>query len=119
MIPRAYQERAIELVRGEMRAGHRRCVLVMPTGSGKTRTAGEMVRLAVERGGRGVWIAHRTELIGQAMGALRALGLEVGAVHPDHPYRPDMPVQVCSIQSLLARGVRPPASLLVWDEAHH
>jgi hypothetical protein len=29
------------------------------------------------------------------------------------------PVQVCSIQTLLARDHRPPAQLLVWDECHH
>ena len=118
---RPYQLAAIESVRGEMRAGHRRVVLVSPTGSGKTRMGSEVVRQAVAKGSRVLWLAHRTELIDQTCATLAEFGLHVGAVAARSAWEiaPEAPVQVASIQTLLARDVRPPAQLLIWDECHH
>lgn len=118
---RDYQSQALALVRDEMRRGRRRVVLVAPTGSGKTRMGAEIGRLCVEKGRRALWVAHRTELIDQTCAALDELGLRVGAIaaRSAWPLAPDAPVQVGSIQTLLAREVRPPADLLVWDECHH
>ena len=121
MLLRPYQLEAIARVRLAMQQGRRRVCLVMPTGSGKTRTCGEIARLTVERKGRVLWLAHRAELVDQACGALEALGLTVGAmcsgaVYPPNPYAP---VQVASVQTLLARGALPAADVIVADEAHH
>lgn len=118
---RAYQVGAIEGVRKEMRAGAKRVVLVIPTGGGKTRIAAEIVRQAVAKGSRVVWFAHRTELIDQTYATLREYGLPVGVVAASSVAPIDLaaPVQVCSIQTLLAREFRPPADLIVWDECHH
>ncbi|HEY6037041.1 MAG TPA: DEAD/DEAH box helicase [Kofleriaceae bacterium] len=117
---RPYQFDAIAACREQFRR-HRRVVLVSPTGSGKTRTAAEVVRLAVAKGSRVLWLAHRTELIDQTCATLAELGLEVGAVAARTAWEiaPAAPVQVASIQTLLARDIRPPAQLLIWDECHH
>jgi DNA repair protein RadD len=120
--PRPYQYEAIENVRKAMRRGHARVVLVMPTGSGKTITGAEVVRSAIQRGKRVIWLAHRTELIDQACATLQRLGLDVGAISPSSawPAKRSAAIQVASIQTLVARGtVRPPADLIVWDECHH
>ena len=121
MTLRAYQIEAIAKVRAAMADGARRVVLVVPTGGGKTRIASDVVRAGVAKGKRWVWLAHRTELVGQAAEALTRLGLEVGAVAAgsDWPERPGAPVQVASIQTLLARSHRPEADRIVWDECHH
>jgi superfamily II DNA or RNA helicase len=118
---RPYQLDAIAKVRDAMRDGAKRVVLVVPTGGGKTRIASEVVRAGVAKGRRWVWIAHRTELVGQACQALTQAGLDVGAVAAgsDWPERPGAPVQVASIQTLLARSHRPEADGIVWDECHH
>jgi len=111
--PRDYQVRAIDRVRAAWTEA-RRVVLVMPTGGGKTRTGGALVE------GRTLWLAHRIELLDQAAGALRALGHDVGIVSPRHPREPAAPVQVASLDTLVARsGVRPPAELVILDECHH
>lgn len=117
---RPYQFDAIAAAREQFRR-HKRVVLVSPTGSGKTRTAAEIVRLAVSKGSRVLWLAHRTELIDQTCATLAELGLTVGAVAARTAWEiaPDAPVQVASIQTLLARDIRPPAQLLIWDECHH
>lgn len=116
-----FQHEAIQLVRAKMREGHHRTVLVLPTGGGKTRTGAEIVRLAVEKAKRVIWLAHRTELIDQTCKTLAEYGLAIGAVAASSAWPIDIhaPVQVCSVQTLLARAHRPPADLIVWDECHH
>ena len=118
---RPYQIDAIAKVRAAFVEGARRVVLVVPTGGGKTHIASRVVQMGVERGKRWLWLAHRTELVGQACKALSEMGLDVGAVAAgsDWPEKPNAPVQVASIQTLLARTDRPPAHGIVWDECHH
>ena len=119
---RPYQLAAIDAVRASMRRGHSRVVLVVPTGGGKTVIGAEIVRSAVAKGKRAVWLAHRTELVDQAVATLVRLGLDVGALSATSvfPVKLDAMVQVASIQTLVAReAVRPPADLIVWDECHH
>lgn len=115
---RDYQARAVRRVREEWDAGRRRVCLVAPTGSGKTTIGAALVGLAVTEGARVVWVAHRRELVAQAAERLQQDGLDVGALCPGLPER-DAPVQVGTIQTLLARDLRPPAELVVLDEAHH
>lgn len=118
---REYQGDAIARVREEMRCGKRRVLLVMPTGSGKTYTCSEIARITVAQGRRALWLAHRSELIDQAAESLAALGLNVGAIcaSSSTPPNPYAPVQVASVQTLLARNARPPADMIIPDEAHH
>ena len=129
---RPYQEKFIaaiyaEAARGWQRAkldGHERgprIVGVSPTGSGKTRVATEIVRRSVAKGKRVLWLAHRTELVEQAGRTLVGAGLVVGVIAASSTWtiNLDAPVQVASIQTLLARGIYPEADLVVWDECHH
>lgn len=118
---RQYQIEAIARLRTALSQGAKRVLLVSPTGSGKTVTLAEIVRRSVERGRRALWTAHRAELVEQSCETLNAFGLTVGAMCagasiPPNPYAP---VQVASVQTLLARKQRPAADILILDEAHH
>lgn len=112
MILRDYQERAVVNVLAEI---ENRPILVMPTGAGKTVTG---VAIARRHGGRVLWVAHRRELILQAVGAIRAAGEEPGVIMPGYPSEPDKLIQVASVQTLARRGAQT-CDLLVIDEAHH
>lgn len=118
---RDYQHRAIASIRQAAAQGARSILAVSPTGSGKTTIASEIVRRAVERGSRVLWLAHRAELVEQAYDRLALFGLEAGVVSasPTRPVNPFRPVQVAMVQTLLARGSRPEADVIIWDEAHH
>lgn len=122
MISRArpYQSAALANVDHEYEAGARRVVLVSPTGSGK----GTMGVLHAEReiaaGRRVVWFAPRVELINDTSQRLDRLGLRHGVIWGDGERAdPTAPAQVATIQTLMARGERPPADTLICDECHH
>lgn len=119
---RGYQEEAIDGCRRVMARGQRRVCLVMPTGSGKTRTAAAVVAAVLDRGKRVLWLAHRAELVEQACATLEGFGMlpGVAAASSARQTRPEAPCQVASIQTLVAREThRPPADLIIWDECHH
>lgn len=118
---RPYQLDAIERVRGCVREGVRRILLVSPTGSGKTTVASELIRLVVARGNRALFVAHRRELITQAYQRLLDFGFEpeqVGVIMATDPRRrPGAVVQVASIDTLRNRA-KPRAELVIVDECH-
>jgi DNA repair protein RadD len=118
MQPRPYQLEAIESMRQNIRKGVRRQLLVMPTGTGKTLTASTMIKSAVERGKRVLFVAHRIELIDQTVKTMRAIGVDCGVIRGnDHRRKRSAPVQVASIATLVRR-IRPDADLVFIDEAH-
>lgn len=118
---REYQVQAIESLRTSLAQGKQRPVLVSPTGSGKTRTAVEIIRLAVERGNRVLLLAPRRELIYQASEVLERAGIAHGIIMAGEPMNGYAPVQVASFDTLWARKDRmplPTADLVIVDEAH-
>lgn len=73
---------------------------------------------------RVLWLAHRSELIGQACAELRKLGITCGArcatyeaTHRDHVDRAAR-VQVGSVQTIIRTLDVDPPDLIVIDEAH-
>jgi DNA repair protein RadD len=106
------------------RAGlaHRPCI-VMPTGSGKTLVASEIIRREPDR--HVLFLAHRRELVHQAAAKLREFGVNTGLIIAGEPTNAMAGVQVASLQTLWARGFRskcidlPPADIVFIDEAHH
>lgn len=117
---RTYQEVACRRVAQRFTEGRRGVVLVCPTGGGKTAMGASLVATEVARGGRVLWLAHTTELVGQGAAALERTGLVVGVLAASITGREnaDAPVQVASIQTALARGLEGGFSLICFDEAH-
>lgn len=114
---RPLQVQAIAALRAHVAAGKRRVLLCAPTGFGKT-----IVIVAITRGHldiaplhRVLVVVHRRELVRQTVDRLKASGLTDVDVNETSTAR----VVVASLQTLIARGTRPAASLVIWDEAHH
>lgn len=118
---RGYQIGAIEALRARVLAGIVRILLCAPTGAGKTIMASEIIRGAVQRGKRVLFVAHRKELVDQCFDKLCRFGVSAGVIMGTDKRRDDYwPVQIGSIQTLARRMDRlPPADVVIIDEAHH
>jgi len=122
---RPYQ---LELVNGALdlwRQGFRRIAGVMATGGGKTPTAMSIAGLSLDAGLPVLWIAHRTELIDQAIDKARqvAAGRRIGRLQGrDKQYRAE--IVVGSVQTAATKSTLPLLKtrrwgLIVIDETHH
>lgn len=117
---RPYQRVALDAVRAAYIMGVRRVCLQLPTGAGKTFLAAQgVIAPAVSKGQRVLFVAHLDSLITDTAQRLRDDGIDCGIIQADREEYADRPVQVCSIQTLARRGLRPPANLVIVDECHH
>ena len=119
---RPYQERTVVEL-DPLLAKDRRVLLVAPGGSGKTVIASLLIS-RTKRWRRVLWLAHRTELIGQARARLVKLGVRCGVqcvkyeqLHPEHVDL-DARVQIGSVQTISRRELPEDIDLIVFDEAH-
>jgi DNA repair protein RadD len=116
---RDYQTSAVEACRDLYRQGHRKLLVVGPTGCGKTTFFSFIVSGAAGKGLRVLVLAHRRELIDQASKRLDEYAIDHGVIMAKHTrFRPDMPVQVGSVDTLRHREIDA-FDLIVIDEAHH
>ena len=130
---RDYQVDLIAQIEAAIAQGHRRIMLQLPTGAGKTRCFVELVknhRFAPYADGvyNCLIIAHRTELIDQAKKYLKqelrdTSYIHIGIIKAGRELSPRCSIQVASIQTLNSKLDRkqwvPPAGLVIIDEAHH
>jgi superfamily II DNA or RNA helicase len=72
---RLYQETAIDLLRESLRTGHRRPILQLPTGAGKTRIAAEIVLGSLSKERRAIFVVPRLSLIEQTVTAFEREGV--------------------------------------------
>lgn len=136
---RAYQREALERTRAAIAAGNKRILIAIPTGGGKTICASAIIKSAIAKGRRVLFVAHRRELIRQPFEKLTAAGVrpeDIGIILAGVPFptggqlfggpvtwetharrRPNAPVQIASIDTLRHRQV-PNADILIIDESH-
>jgi DNA repair protein RadD len=108
LTPFPYQVEALDAMRAHLSQGKRAPLLVSPTGAGKTFMGCMAAKAHLDKNpsNRVVWLAHRRELVEQAYKTAGALGCRNGfSAH--------------MVQTMLARGEAPEATLAVFDEAHH
>lgn len=107
------------MLRDSLRTKHKRPVLKLPTGSGKTLIATSIIRNAVAKGKRVLFVVDAVELIDQTVTAFYGEGLHsIGVIQADHPMTDySRPIQVASVQTLRRRQC-PPFDLAIIDECH-
>jgi len=116
---RDYQVNSKAMIRNEFKRGNKKVLLWLATGAGKTHIFCDMVKSAAAKGKKCLIVARGRKLIDQASQRLTREGVYHGVMMAGHwNYRPTMPVQVCSVDTLIARSISPPADLIIIDEAH-
>lgn len=120
---RDYQREAIDAAFASWATGMRRPAIVLPTGAGKTVVFSALVKTWMYRqesddhGRRVMILAHRDELVDQAIAKLRAVmpGVSVGKVKAEDDDT-GADVMVCSVQTLASERRR---NRLAWHETKH
>lgn len=123
---RPYQQEAKAAVQAEWAQGHRRTLLVLPTGCGKTIVFSKLIEDCVREGERVLVLAHRGELLEQAADKLaKATGLGCAVEKAEESCLGSwFRVVVGSVQTLMQekrlKQFEPGFfSTIVVDEAHH
>ena len=115
---REYQLEAIEKAREAIRSGAKNILIVAPTGSGKTVLASHLIQESAAKGKRSAFVIDRLSLLGQTSETFDRYAIDHGVIQGGHwRWRPHLPVQICSIQTV-AKRKWPDAQLIVVDEAH-
>ncbi len=113
-----YQVPAVDQARQVIRDAIRCLLINSPTGSGKSVMGAALIEMAVLKGKRVNLVVDRLSLVNQWSELLDRYGIEHGVIQSSHPrYRPSLPVQLCSVQTLAKRGW-PDADLNMIDECH-
>jgi len=114
---RPYQIQAIELLRTSIQR-HRRSILCVPTGGGKTTIVASMIHSATAKGKSILFLAHRKELLTQATERLESFGLAPGLIQGSNT-KPSLNLNVASVQTLRNRlSLICPPDIIFIDECH-
>jgi DNA repair protein RadD len=116
---RQYQSDSVESLRQGFRDSHIRQVLAAPTGAGKSRIMEYMIRAAIEKGSRVMFMCERRILVEQFSAHLDRAGIDHGILMAGHwRYRPGKLVQIASAQTLERMETLPAIDILFIDELH-
>ena len=124
---RDYQQKAVDAVL-EAWKDHRSCVVVLPTGCGKTVVFAEVIKQRLTADGSAMILAHREELIRQAADKVSSITgqdtqIEMGPMKVTPMFGRMPPVVVSTVQTQITGRIKnfDPAEFatLVIDEAHH
>lgn len=126
---RYYQVLAEKAVMDQFEGGTDSTLVLMATGTGKTHTAGRVIKRCLPSGRRALWLVHTDELINQAVDSLVSQGFKVYIEKAGQKARkrigsegpPDVVVgSVQTLQGGRLAGWDPEFfGLIITDECHH
>lgn len=114
---RDYQTEVINQARQKL-LNIRRLIIQAPTGSGKTEIGIDIIKRAVAKGKRVLFMCNRITLIDQAYRRFQDSGVFCGRIQGQNTIDSHAQVLICSIQTLSRRKTYPPADMIIIDEAH-
>lgn len=129
MILRNHQSEIIEMARESIRNGNKSIVIHAPCGFGKTICAAAIIKSAIEKGKRVIFLVHFRQLAYQAMQRFEAFGLgdQCSYIMAGEETKHDKPIQIISVQtygrrlkldSLEMNRWFKEADLVFYDECH-
>ena len=119
MALRPYQVTFKKEIKAHFARGNKRVLGWLATGAGKTVSFCDMIQEVDARGKHAIVVVRGRKLVEQASKRLFRENVRHGVMMANHwNYKPYERVQVCSIDTLLARQIKPKADLMIIDEAH-
>ena len=115
---RPYQLEAITETRKLFEDGSTRACLALPTGTGKTVIAAEIIRRAAAKRSPVTFITDRIVLAHQTSAAFDNYGIEHGLLQGNESRNEHLPILIANAQTLESRGNWQPKGLVIIDEAH-
>ena len=116
---RYHQTLAVEMLRNSLRKGSLRPILAAPCSFGKTITAAAIIKSAVHKGKRAIFICDRIKLVQQTLESFVGHNLSLGVMQGQHEMTDSsQPVQIASIQTLARRHRMPIFDIAIVDECH-
>jgi superfamily II DNA or RNA helicase len=115
---REYQKQAIQRLRQSIGGGSKRPILQLPTGSGKTEVAVEIIKSAVNKGKRVCFFVDKLALVDQTSRRFMKYGIDHGIIQGNNVRTNySKPVQIASVQTYIKR--KPwEFDLAIVDECH-
>jgi DNA repair protein RadD len=118
---RPHQAVSLDGLWNSLATGHRRPILQLPTGAGKTVIAAHVVTRALEKRNRVAFCVPSVGLVDQTFERFVENGIDpnaMGVMQGNHPWRrPSAPIQIATAQTLTRRSL-PDSGLVIIDEAH-
>ena len=117
---REFQIRAHESLREGARAGHKKQLVMSPTGSGKSVLSLHFIDQVLKKGKRAMFVCDRKTLINQTSEVADSVGLgDHGIIQAQNPrFDLSKAFQIASVQTLMRRGWPQNIDVIVIDEAH-
>jgi len=116
---RLYQLQSIESLRQAFREHHIRVLLSSPTGSGKSVIMLQMIKAAIAKGSRILFICERRILVEQFSKHLDSEGIDHGVLMAKHwRFKPQELVQIATAQTLEKMESWPAFDICFVDEIH-
>jgi superfamily II DNA or RNA helicase len=118
---RDYQVLLVNQIYHFWASGKKRIIAQLPTGSGKTLIFSQIASEFAVRGEKVLILAHRAELIEQAVKKISNItNLDIGVIKSGVKPNYSAPIQVASVMSLKSRAENlSDISVVIVDECHH
>lgn len=111
---RPYQVESKKFIYDSWRDGKNKCMLMLPTGSGKTVLAHSIINDGLSRGYNVLFTCHRQILVEQTYGRFGGSVI----MGRDKRYNPELNLQIGSVYTVKKRDVATP-KIIICDEIHY
>ena len=114
------QQRVVDDVISCLKAGHKRILVVSPTGTGKTAISTDLARRCIAKDNSLFFICHRRELITQTHKTYIKNSINPAFIQSGKKADYDNMAQIASVKTLVRRlDLYPHPVVIFWDECHH
>ncbi|MCP4570557.1 MAG: DEAD/DEAH box helicase [FCB group bacterium] len=124
---RDYQAELVNSIRNELKAGHKKIIMALPTGAGKTFILADIAKRSIDNGHKVLALMHRRQLVQQMTDRFNDYNVDSGIIMSGNETELSKSMQIATIQTYHRRlqldeaernRFFVDASVVLVDEAH-